>query len=134
MTVRTGCNNSVRLIPGNFAGEECLFRQGGWDCRSGLSCRAYRVSDLMNYPSSDVLSARSYFPAAIGQLLPDAAKENSRARACRFPMTNCKARNPVRAAVQTTAAVKTAGMPKQPSGDFVLSAVSSQYLLQQVNA
>jgi hypothetical protein len=94
----------------------------------------------MNDPSSDILPARSYFPAVFGQLLPDAGKENSRARACRLPMTNCKARNPVRAAVQTTAVVQTTGVvqitaaPKQSSDNFFLSAVSSQYLLPQVNA
>lgn len=122
MTERTGRKNSRQLISGNFAGEACFFRPGGQCSRSDLYCRAYRVSDLMNSPSLDILPARSYFPTVLGQLLPNAEKENSRARACRFALTSYKVRNPVGAAAQTGAAA-------QAVCERFPSALYGQYLL-----
>jgi hypothetical protein len=56
----------------------------------------YSAEDLASRSPWDRLRARSYFPAVSGKLLPETARENSRARACKTILARCRALRPVR--------------------------------------
>ena len=64
--------------------------------RAGRPDRPYEAESLVSHSFSDALPARSYFPAVSGMLLPDTARENSRARACNTLPASCRAYCPVR--------------------------------------
>jgi len=109
MTEQSVSNKFMLRAPGSSAGERSII------------CGPYRAPGFANFSMSDSSLARSYSPAVEGKLLPEAATENSRARACGRPPSSCIVRNPV-------------GVAEQPLSEIFTSAVFGELSLTQVSA